>query len=123
MACLLINPLLNTFDCVALLDLNPGQPLLTPPSLISLHLLDSLIIGPIFCKLISPYHLNSHSIYLGHITPIHCSSRYLDATNQLLILAYCFNPPIKILHLFIVEDIAGILINSIKHKYQIESLW
>ncbi|MBW0543204.1 hypothetical protein O181_082919 [Austropuccinia psidii MF-1] len=46
MACLLLHQLLNTFDRVALLDLDPGQALLTPPSLISLHLLDSPIIGP-----------------------------------------------------------------------------
>ncbi|MBW0508443.1 hypothetical protein O181_048158 [Austropuccinia psidii MF-1] len=92
MACLLINSLLNTFDRVALLDLDPGQPLLTPPSLISLHLLDSPIIGPTFCKLISPYHPNSHSIYLGHITPIDCSLHYLDATNQFLNLYLSFQP-------------------------------
>ncbi|MBW0500380.1 hypothetical protein O181_040095 [Austropuccinia psidii MF-1] len=92
MACLLINSLLNTFDCVALFNLDPGKPLLTPPSLISLHLLASAIIGPTFCKLISPYHPNSHSIYLGHITPINCSLCYLDATNQLLNLYLSFQP-------------------------------
>ncbi|MBW0590847.1 hypothetical protein O181_130562 [Austropuccinia psidii MF-1] len=92
MACLLINSLLNTFDCVALFNLNTGQPLLTPPSIISLHLLDSEIIGPTFGKLISPYHPNSHSSYLGHIRPINCSLCYLDATNQLLNLYLLFQP-------------------------------
>ncbi|MBW0556945.1 hypothetical protein O181_096660 [Austropuccinia psidii MF-1] len=83
MACLLINPLLNTFDRVALLDINPGQPLLTPPSLISLHLLDSPIIGPTFYAtnqlltiylLFQPSHQNSSSI--------HCQ-RYSRHLNQL----------------------------------------
>ncbi|CAH7690487.1 hypothetical protein PPACK8108_LOCUS25847 [Phakopsora pachyrhizi] len=88
---LLINSLLNRYQRVALLDLDPGQPILTPPTLISLHLLDSPILGPTFCRLVSPYLSTSTSIYLGHTSPKDCPSRYLEASNKLLNIFYNLN--------------------------------
>ncbi|KNZ56159.1 hypothetical protein VP01_2481g3 [Puccinia sorghi] len=81
---LLINTLLNSYQQVALLDLDPGQPILTPPTLISLHLLQSPILGPSFCSLVSPHQPSSHSIYIGHTTPKDCPSKYLDACSELI---------------------------------------
>ncbi|KAH9472923.1 hypothetical protein Pst134EA_000009 [Puccinia striiformis f. sp. tritici] len=80
---LLINSLLNTFQNVALLDLDPGQPLLTPPTLLSLHILNSPILGPSFCRLAAPHQPSSHSIYLGHTTPRDCPTRYTEASLEL----------------------------------------
>ncbi|KAA1114239.1 Polynucleotide 5'-hydroxyl-kinase grc3 [Puccinia graminis f. sp. tritici] len=80
---LLINSLLNSFKSVALLDLDPGQPLLTPPTLVSLHTLNSPILGPSFCRLLSPHQPSSHLIYIGHTTPKDCPTRYTEACLEL----------------------------------------
>ncbi|PLW09549.1 hypothetical protein PCANC_21263 [Puccinia coronata f. sp. avenae] len=82
-ATLLVNSLLNQFQQVALLDLDPGQPLLTPPTLLSLHVLSSPILGPSFCQLVSPHQPSSHSIYIGHTTPKDCPTRYTEAGLEL----------------------------------------
>ncbi|KAH9813606.1 hypothetical protein DFH28DRAFT_973909 [Melampsora americana] len=80
---LLLNKLLDKFEQIALLDLDPGQPLFTPPSIISLHLINKPLIGPSFCfQSIPQSSLRSH--YLGNLSPIESPTRYLEALEDLI---------------------------------------
>ncbi|KAG0152572.1 hypothetical protein CROQUDRAFT_35355 [Cronartium quercuum f. sp. fusiforme G11] len=80
---LLLNTLLGSFERVALLDIDPGQPLLTPPTLISLHIIDRPILGPGFCHQAVPSSwIRAH--YIGELSPKDCPGRYLEAIEDLV---------------------------------------
>ncbi|EGG06374.1 uncharacterized protein MELLADRAFT_86554 [Melampsora larici-populina 98AG31] len=80
---LLLNKLLQSYEQVAILDLDPGQPLFTSPSLISLNLINQPLIGPSFCFQ-SILQSSLRSYYLGNISPIDSPQRYLERLEDLI---------------------------------------
>lgn len=77
---LLVNHLLSTFESVAVLDLDPGQPLSGPPSIVSLSLVSSPTVGPSFTSLAPS--IRAH--YLGSLTPKDAPGTYVAAMEDLV---------------------------------------
>lgn len=85
---LLTNTLLTTsYNQVAYLDLDPGQPEFTPPGLISLSLVDHPILGPPYTHPAGPIgrkgkRLKAH--HLGYVSPREDPGAYIRAACDLM---------------------------------------
>ncbi|GAA5973063.1 hypothetical protein JCM11641_000394 [Rhodosporidiobolus odoratus] len=75
-----VNALLDRYEAVAYLDTDLGQPELTPPGFVSLHVLRRPLTGPSFTHLALP--LSSH--FLGTLSPASDPAGYLAAIEALL---------------------------------------
>ncbi|BGP17901.1 hypothetical protein JCM10213_005358 [Rhodosporidiobolus nylandii] len=75
-----VNALLDRYESVAYLDTDLGQPELTAPGFLSLHILRRPLFGPSFTHLALP--LSSH--YLGSLSPASDPAGYVAAAQALL---------------------------------------
>ncbi|KAI9338438.1 Pre-mRNA cleavage complex II protein Clp1-domain-containing protein [Obelidium mucronatum] len=75
----MVNQLLSKYPKVAFLDCDLGQPELTVSGQVSLHVLDSPLLGPAFTNMKPPFH----SCYLGATSPKNDPDCYSASISQL----------------------------------------
>jgi polynucleotide 5'-hydroxyl-kinase GRC3/NOL9 len=86
---LLVNSLLNKHSAVFYLDSDCGQPDLTTPGQVSLHLVEQPLFGPPHIRLSSSSSSSSSpkllkSFFIGDTSPANDPERYLDCIRQLV---------------------------------------
>ena len=77
----MVNCLLSRFSKIQFLDLDPGQTEFTPPSVLSLSIVEEPILGPPFTNSIDS---TDRLAYFGELSPGNCPAKYLSAVQGLI---------------------------------------
>ncbi|KAK0078908.1 hypothetical protein PV325_001975 [Microctonus aethiopoides] len=94
-----VNRILEKFDNVIVLDLDPGQSEFTPPGCISLNIIKRPLLGPNFTHLQKPYH----QIYIGSTDVVRSLSMYINGLKKL----------VKILNTYLSTKQMPVIVNTI----------